>query len=276
MSLKTLYDEIANNYTIANRFGSITHSHDCAIKQLNQSELNHKHKHKILDLGVGDGNFLHRLKQHMPSADYTGFDISEKMLEVASEQCEGLNAIMASGADASQYLPTQSQDLILMHFISAYIPLDSLFKQVQVLSRPNGYASIITSTYESFPKGQEHLANFIAQDTLLSCFVGHYYKKVIKNTTVATGSKELLETIHQHQFEVIDHQHLDIPITFNNVDELVEFGFDGTWFLNGLEFYFIPHGFLKKRFKQVFNKIFTFPYQDTHVIDVVLIKKLSA
>ncbi len=276
MSLQTLYDGIANNYDIANRFGSITHSHDCAIKQLNQSELKQKHKHKILDLGVGDGNFLHRLQHHMPLADFTGFDISQKMLDVASRQCEGLNTIMASGADASQYLPVHSQDLILMHFISAYIPLDLLFKQVQVLTRPNGFVSIITSTYESFPTGQAHLAQFIAEDTLLSCIVGHYYKTVIKNTTVATGSKELLETIKRHQFEVVEHQHLAIPITFNNVDELIEFGFDGTWLLNGLEFSFLPHGFLKKRIKKVFNKIFTFPYSDNHVIDVVLARKIDA
>jgi hypothetical protein len=77
----------------------------------------------------------------------------------------------------------------------------------------------------------------------------------------------------QHQFEIIAHQRLEIPIILNTIDELALFGIDGTWFLNSLSMRMLPKYFLIKRLKRLFKKIFTFPYQDTHIIDVVLAKK---
>ena len=164
--------------------------------------------------------------------------------------------------------------MVLAHFINAYIPIPILFNQARLLTKDNGLFSIITTTYESFPVAQQHLANFIARETILSNIVGHYYKAVVKNTTVAAGEEELLQAFRQHQFEVIEHQRLHIPITLNNIEELAMFGIEGTWFLNSLSIRMVPKNFLLQRIKRLFTKIFTFPYQDTHVIDVVLAKKI--
>lgn len=141
------------------------------------------------------------------------------------------------------------------------------------MTRANGHFSIITTTYESFPVAQQQLARFISEDRLLSKVVGHFYKTMVKNTTVASGHDELMNAFKQHQFEVIQHQRLRLPITLNNIDELAEFGIEGTWFLNSLSMRMLPKSFLIKRLKRLFSKIFTFPYHDTHVIDVVLAKK---
>ncbi|PJD93575.1 MAG: methyltransferase [Legionella sp.] len=272
MPLKAMYNALASQYATADCFGSITESHNCAIKQINQSNIGYKPHFKILDLGVGDGAFLRKLKQHFPLADLTGIDVSEEMLKRAGDGLS-LNTIEASAAQATQYLPAHSQDLVLAHFINAYIPINVLFKQAQMLTRANGHFSIITTTYESFPVAQQHLADFIARESILSSIVGHYYKAIVKNTTVAAGESELLQAFREHQFEVIHHQRLYIPITLNNIDELALFGIEGTWFLNSLSIRMLPKNFLLQRIKRLFNKIFTFPYQDMHVIDVVLAKK---
>ncbi|HVT62497.1 MAG TPA: methyltransferase domain-containing protein [Legionellaceae bacterium] len=272
MPLKAIYNTIASQYATADCFGSITESHNKAIHQIIHSSVGYKPHFKILDLGVGDGAFLRKLKQHFPLADMTGIDVSEEMLKRAGSALN-LNTIEASAAEATNYLPAHSQDLVLAHFINAYIPIKVLFKQAQMLTRANGHFSIITTTYESFPVAQQHLADFIARESLLSSIVGHYYKAVVKNTTVAAGENELLQAFPEHQFEVIDHQRLYIPITLNNIDELALFGIEGTWFLNSLSIRMLPRNFLLQRIKRLFNKIFTFPYQDTHVIDVVLAKK---
>jgi len=170
-------------------------------------------------------------------------------------------------------VPANSQDLVLAHFINAYIPIKTLFQQAQTLTRDQGHFSIITTTYESFPVAQQHLANFIARESLLSSIVGHYYKAVVKNTTVAAGEEELLQAFDDHKFKVLEHKRLYIPITLNNIDELALFGIEGTWFLNTLSIRMLPKKFLLQRIKRLFHKIFTFPYEDTHVIDVVLAKK---
>lgn len=272
MSLKAMYNEIAENYATANRFGAISQSHQIALEQMQKFYLGLKNNYKILDLGVGDGAFLKKLQQAMPLADFTGIDVSVEMLKRAKTALR-MVAIEANAAQASKFLPAHSQDLILAHFINAYIPINTLFNEAKLLTRANGHFSMITTTYESFPLAQARLAEFIASDSVLSSVIGHYYKSIAKNTTVAANSDELLLAFKQHQFEVIDHQRIQIPIVLNNIDELAHFGIEGTWFLNSLSIRMLPKSFLIARLKRLFNKIFTFPYHDIHTIDVVLAKK---
>lgn len=272
MSLKAMYNEIAENYATANRFGAISMSHQVAIEQMQKFYLGMKPNYKVLDLGVGDGAFLQKLQQVMPLAEFTGIDVSSEMLRRAKETLP-LVTIECSAANANKYLPPHSQDLILAHFINAYIPINVLFTEAKLLTRANGHFSMITTTYDSFPVAQQQLAEFISQDSILSSVVGHYYKSIVKNTTVAANNAELMLAFKQHQFEVIEHKRLEIPITLYNIDELAHFGIEGTWFLNTLSIRMLPKNFLLERLKRLFSKIFTFPYHDTHIIDVVLAKK---
>lgn len=272
MTLKAMYNALASQYATADCFGSITESHTCAISQIIRANVGMRPHYKVLDFGVGDGAFLKKLQQHLPNAEFTGIDISAEMLKDARETLP-LNTIEASAIEASQYLPIHSQDMVLAHFINAYIPINALFHQANLLTRSNGYFSLITTTYDSFPMAQQHLADFITKESLLSCIVGHYYKAVVKNTTVAGSEAELLNAFKQHQFNIVEHKRIRIPITLNNVDELAMFGIEGTWFLNSLSIRMLPRAFLLQRMKRLFSKIFTFPYHDTHVIDIILAKK---
>jgi hypothetical protein len=82
-----------------------------------------------------------------------------------------------------------------------------------------------------------------------------------------------LNAFAEHDFQIIEHHRIRIPITLNTIDELALFGIEGTWFLNSLSIRMLPKNFLLQRMKRVFSKIFTFPYHDTHVIDIILAKK---
>ncbi len=272
MTLKAMYNTIASQYATADCFGSITDSHKCAIDQITRANLGLRSHYKVLDFGVGDGAFLKKLGQQILGAEFTGIDVSGEMLKQAREALP-LTTIEACATEASQYLPHHSQDLVLAHFINAYVPIDALFNQANLLARSNGYFSLITTTYDSFPVAQKHLADFITKESLLSCIVGHYYKAVVKNTTVAGNEEQLLNAFKRHQFEVVAHQRIRLPITLNNIEELALFGIEGTWFLNSLSIRMLPKHFLLQRMKHLFNKIFTFPYHDTHVIDIILAKK---
>ena len=272
MSLKAMYNQIAENYATANRFGAISESHYVAIEQMRKLYLGLKPQYKVLDLGVGDGAFLQKLQQVMPQAEFTGIDVSSEMLK-RTRKALPIKTIEASAAQASKFLPPHSQDLVLAHFINAYIPIDILFDEAKLLTRSNGHFSMITTTYDSFPVAQKQLAEFIAQDSILSSIVGHYYKSIVKNTTVAANHDELMLAFKQHQFEIIEHQRLELPIILNSIDELALFGIEGTWFLNTLSIRMLPKFFLIQRLKRLFSKIFTFPYHDTHIIDVIIAKK---
>ncbi|MBA4697335.1 MAG: class I SAM-dependent methyltransferase [Legionella sp.] len=272
MSLKAVYNEIASHYVTADQFGAISQSHAAAIAQIKRSPIITAPKSKVLDLGVGNGAFLKRLATVLPTANFTGIDISPKMLKYARENLL-VKTIEASATEASHYLPHHSQDLVLAHFINAYIPIHTLFAEADLLARANGYFSFITTTYESFPNAQQHLANFISQGGLLSSVVGHYYKSMTKNTMVASGLDELLKVFSQHRFKIIQHERLYVPILIEDTEALVRFGIDGTWFLNSLSIKMLPKHFLLSRFKRLFRHIIPFPYHDMHIIDVILAKK---
>ncbi len=272
MSLKAMYNRIASSYATADRFGSITQSHMAAITQIKQEQLGQKPHYKVLDFGVGDGTFLKKLNPYMPNAEFTGIDISTDMLAKACRQIL-LTPIEANVTHASHFLPHNSQDLVLAHFVNAYIPIHTLFKEANLLTKANGYFSLISTTYESFPEAQQQLASFISKGSFLSSVVGHYYKAMVKNTTVAAGIDELLHAFKQNHFTVIQHQRLHIPIKLENIDELALFGIEGTWFLNSISMRMLPKKFLLERLKRLFGEVFTFPYHDTHIIDVILAKK---
>jgi ubiquinone/menaquinone biosynthesis C-methylase UbiE len=272
MSLKKMYNDLADQYDLADQFGSISESHRAAIAQIQQATSLDRPDARVLDLGVGDGAFLKKLSLGMPQAEFTGVDVSAEMLKRA-EQALALTTIEASATDVQNFLPPHSQDLVLAHFINAYIPIQALFDSVQTLTRSSGYFSFITTTYDSFPVAQQYLADFIAEGTLLSSVVGHYYKSILKNTTVAKSEQELVDVFKQHDFEILEHKRFHLPVVLNNIDELALFGIEGTWFLNSLSIRMLPKSFLLQRLKRLFDRIFTFPYCDTHIIDVILAKK---
>jgi ubiquinone/menaquinone biosynthesis C-methylase UbiE len=272
MELSKHYNEIADNYAIADKFGAISQSHDVAIKQLatfippSQTSIN------ICDLGIGTGHFLEKIQAIYSNSVLTGIDISPRMIALAKKRVE-FNAIESTIVDAAKHLPYHSQHLIIAHFINAYVPINQLFSEVKKLSSPNGYFSFVTTTYDSFPVAQQLLAEFIASSHFLGPLVGHFYKTIVAKTTVASNKEQLLNTFGQYDFTILSHKRITIPIEIKNVDELARFGIDGTWFLNSLSIMLIPKSILIKRLKRIFNRIFDFPYKDTHIIDIIIAEK---
>jgi ubiquinone/menaquinone biosynthesis C-methylase UbiE len=267
-----MYNAIAKRYDIADQFGSISKSHTIAIKQIETVMKDHHLPVKVLDMGIGNGAFLQQLLPILKQAKLTGIDISPEMIKLAQENLPIL-CIEGSATEASHYLPAHSQDLILAHFINAYIPIDTLLQQANLLTRSNGYFSMITTTYESFPEAQRMIAEFINDGSIVGRLVGHYYKNLVRNTTVSSGLEDLFCSFDNHGFKVVEHQRLEIPFQLNNIDDLILFGIDGTWFLNSISMRMLPKQFLIERLKRLFERIFTFPYKDTHIIDIILASK---
>lgn len=272
--IASYYDNISKSYyNTADLFGVLSQSCHAAAQQVLKSELlTHPHHLRILDLGVGDGAFLKIMHQSLPTAELTGIDVSKEMLKLAQQQVP-FHSIHCSAADADKHLPLHSQDLVIAHFISAYVPVQTLFHQAKTMSKANGYFSFVTSTYDSFPASQTQIANFIAQDTLIGNLVGHYYKSILSRTPVASGLDEIQKLIKEHHFELVSHQRIEIPIYFENIEKLTEYAIHGGWFFNLLPETNFAKDFILERIKRFVSRILEFPHQDTQIIDVLLIKK---
>ena len=272
--IASYYDKISKNYSnSANNFGALSQSYDTAFTQIKHSDLlKQEHKMRILDLGVGDAAFLSMLNTTVANAELTGIDVSKEMLKIAQKHTP-FHAINCSAAEADKHLPIHSQDLVIAHFISAYVPVNTLFHQAQLMTRAHGYFSFSTTTYDSFPHSQAQIANFIAQDTLIGNLVGHYYKSIISKTPVASGLEEIYTLIDKYSFQLVEHKRLNIPIYFENIEQLTEYAINGSWFLNILPDTKFAKTFILERIKRFVAKILTFPHQDNQIIDVVLMKK---
>ncbi len=272
--IASYYDNISKNYyNTADIFGVLSQScHTAAQQALGSELLSHPHHLRILDLGVGDGTFLKLMHQNIPNAELTGIDVSKEMLKIAQLQVP-FHSIQCSAADADKHLPIHSQDLIIAHFISAYVPVRILFQQAKTMSKANGYFSFVTSTYESFPESQTQIANFVAQDTLIGNLVGHYYKSILSRTPVASGMDEIHQLIEEFDFKLVHHQRIEIPIYFEDIEKLTEYAIHGGWFFNLLPETSFAKDFILERIKRFVARILKFPHRDTQVIDVLLLKK---
>src|SRR3990167_9274187 len=114
MTLKTIYNEIADQYNLADQFGAITKSHEAAIAQVRRLMPVFSSDFRVLDLGVGDGSFLKKLQAVLPHAIFTGVDVSDEMLKRAAKKLV-LTTIETSATEAEHFLPAHSQDLVLAH-----------------------------------------------------------------------------------------------------------------------------------------------------------------
>lgn len=272
--IASYYDNISKHYyNTADQFGVLSQSCHTAAQQVLQCDLlTHPHHLRILDLGVGDGAFLKLMKQYLPSSELTGIDVSKEMLKLAQEQVP-FHSIHCSAADADKHLPIHSQDLIIAHFISAYVPVRTLFYQAKTMSKASGYFSFVTSTYDSFPESQTQIANFVAQDTLIGNLVGHYYKSILSRTPVASGLDEIHQLIEENGFELVKHQRIEVPIFFPDIEKLTEYAIHGGWFFNLLPETTFAKDFILERIKRFVSRILQFPHHDTQIVDVLLLKK---
>lgn len=253
---------------------AIAQGYEVALKQIHELFLNKQLKTdaRVLDLHAQDGTTLKHLSLMMPSAILTGMETSPQHLE-SLKQSVPANIIEANPHEVMQYLPPHRQDLVLAHSLNASISMDALLEQIGLLTRSTGYLSWITTTYDAFPKSQQYLTDFMMQGSLLSRMVGHYYKSWTKHLSVIANQQEISTYLTRHQWDIVAHQRLEIPLVFHDMDTLVSFALTHTWFFNNLSVKILPHQFLFERLKRLFKKILVLPYEDHDVLDIVLSKK---
>jgi SAM-dependent methyltransferase len=77
----------------------------------------------------------------------TGLDVSTAMLRRAADRVP-LTAVLGSAEQAASHLPAGAFDLVLAHFILAYVRPQVLLEQVRLLLAPAGVLSLTATTTE--------------------------------------------------------------------------------------------------------------------------------
>ena len=271
MQIKRIYNKVARTYNqdlsgeVLDRSKRV--AVDLAIKQRDQFS-------NILALGMGDGTDLLPYKHYYPTANLHGLDISDNMLKKAKTM---LDCTTYSGdiAKASMLIDKRNFDLIIAHFVTAYVPLPSILREGRKMLSENGIISIVTNTMTSFPVTQTLLPKLEKSSNPFNRLVAHHVKKALNTVYVPTDLNHLQSVLELNGFEVKAIKEEEIPIRLESEKDVYDFFIEGGWFVSGLVHPLLPHGLLRRISNQLVHKNFSIPYEDTMKIAVAIAERVK-
>lgn len=274
MKLANSYNKIANAYDEnSDAFNLLTSSRFSALQEILMRLDGDQGPNRILDLGIGSGAFLAQLKEKFPDTQFAGVDIAKKMLAIASKRIPGLEAIESSIADISPANIKGQFDLMIAHFVLAYVDINTLLEKAQLFLSEGGMISIVTTTHESFPNFQEQIRHQLLKNSLQSRIIRKIYKTGIKKTSVPRSYEAIKVAALENNLEIINRQQISTDILFQNATEMTDFAVKGGWLLNALDYPFLPTTASYNLVRNYFNRTIRFPWEDKHIVESVLLQK---
>lgn len=120
-----------------------------AIAQLNAGS-------NIVEIGCGTGNYVIKLSEMYPGYDYSGFDLSEGMLEVAGSRSEKVKFIQGNGDEGFPLFDNFADMCFLVDVIHHIVDYEVFFKELERVLKPGGKVLIVTDSEENFKKRSLH------------------------------------------------------------------------------------------------------------------------
>jgi SAM-dependent methyltransferase len=237
---------------------------DWAAEQLGKQELlDNGRPLRVLDVGVGTGRFLARLKQIGGERIRPfGIDLSEKMVELARIKVPDLVAAIDDAGNLEAYFQGQSFDLICTHFVTGYVPMRVLAPKIRAHLSPGGCWSLVAGTKAGFP-GLRARAN----GRLFRWLLGARPLVVDDIVCNPAGRDEVLATLDATGFAVRHCETFTPQLRFRNLQEFMDFGYRGGWLTPFIEAVGLHRA---GRITRLLMNCFFFPIKDHHSIEIVL------
>src|SRR5262249_46999296 len=223
---------------------------------------------RALDLGMGTGAFLAKLRQCTDALEPFGIDLSEKMIEIARSRLPDLVAEVDDAANLDAHFEGVEFDLVSTHFVTGFVPMDVLAPKIHSRLADGGYWSLVGGTKAGFPALQK-----VARGRLGRWLYGGPPPALDDPVCNAAGRGEGVAARTAHRFAVREGETLTPGFEFKNLNEFLAFAYYGGWltpFIEGLGLH--KAGPLTRA---VLNT-FVFPIRDQHSIEVVLAQKVGA
>lgn len=271
MSIEKVYDNVAKHYNqdlskqvlrTAN-----TVAHNIILEQIKSDDIK-----SLLALGIGDGFYIKPFKKSLPNTQITGLDISANMLKKAKEN-ENCNTLHGNIADAASLANNQKFNLTLAHFVCAYVKPEVVLSQAQSLLNKDGYISVVTNTYISFPNFWAAYEKYTKSKSLIATQLKKHVEKTLETVFVPKDSNTMKTLIAKHQLHLIHDRELTMEVEFEDADALYDFFMQGGWFASGLVHPLMSPNFVRYAFKKLVEKHLTFPFRDTMNIAVILAQR---
>jgi ubiquinone/menaquinone biosynthesis C-methylase UbiE len=222
----------------------------------------------VADLGVGDGAMLAQLAALGLPLKMTGLDVSAAMLRLAAARVP-LSTVHAPAQRAREVLPAAAFDVVLAHFILAYVDRFTLLEQVRDLLAPGGVLSLVTTTEEGGGPFFEGLDRFFHQSrNPIKRAIGRVCDRAIAQSHVPESFATLEADIHAAGLVVLRRETMRQHITFNDAAAAYRFGIEEGWAANFLAMPGVPVR-AAQALARWGTRQATYPFSFTHVIEML-------
>lgn len=143
-----LYDEVIENHYDRDSQGAIRLARDALLGQLARHRAEAR---DVLDVAIGTGSTLQAISERYPEARLSGIDLSEGMLQRAKQRLPSLRTLQGDACETVAGLSPGSADLVLVHYLLAYVRPSALLPGVARILRPGGTLSLVTNMQSSLP-----------------------------------------------------------------------------------------------------------------------------
>ena len=221
---------------------------------------------RVLDLGMGTGLFLSRLKalggqQIVPF----GLDLAENMIANARRKIPDLVAEVDDAANFDAHFSGQIFDCVSTHFVTGFVPMSLLAPKIWDRLEDGGYWSVVGGTKGGFPALQAK-----ANSRFLRRLCGAGARTVEESFINPANEAEVIRTLEANGFEVCESETFEPPVEFLDFDQFMEIGYKGGWFTPLIESIGLQKAGAMTRW--LLNRL-VFPVKDHHSIAIVLAKK---
>ena len=262
------YNEVVAPHYDLDPQGVTGDSLDRAVRQLRQQHFfgTGALPLKVLDLGMGTGLFLSKLKafggdQVLPF----GLDLAENMIANVRRKIPDLVAAVDDAANFDSHFFAKKFNCVSTHFVTGFVPMSLLAPKIWGRLEEGGYWSFVGGTEEGFPALRAK-----AHSKALRWLCGAGTRTVDDVLINPADQAEVEKTLAANGFEVCEAETFEPALAFRDFDEFMEFGYHGGWFTPILESIGLHKAGL---FTRWFLNQFVFPVNDHHSIAIVLARK---
>jgi SAM-dependent methyltransferase len=258
------YNDVVASHYDRDPQGVIGRSLDLGIRQLEEEGLlDPDRRWRVLDLGMGTGLFLGKLKGLAGDRiEPFGIDLADNMLEVARRRLPDLSAVVGDAGEMEDQFPGQMFDCVCTHFVTGFVPMAKLAPQIARRVEPGGYWSFIGGTKAAYPGLQAK-----GDSKLLRWLTGAGNRKMDDTVLNPADLREVAGMMDAHGFDLCRGETFEPTLTFKNFDEFMEFGYRGGWLTPLLESMGLHQAGPLKRW--VLDRL-AFPVEDRHNIVVAV------
>lgn len=261
-------DVVAPHYDLDPQ-GVIGRSFDRVVEQLQNHHIlgGDAQRLRVLDVGMGTGLFLARLKAlNGDCVQPFGIDLAEKMVECARQRLPDLTAEVEDAAHLDACFPGLSFDLICTHFITGFVSMDVLAPKIWGRLHEGGAWSLMGGTRAGFPTLRAR-----GTGKSIRWLSGAQPGKFDDGLVNPEDVNDVVRTVQRHGFEVCAAETFEPEVEFAHFEQFMEFGYQGGWFTPIIEAIGLQKA--KAPTRWLLNRL-VFPFKDHHSIAVVLARKL--